>query len=132
MTDQQQAEVVKAIDLNWVDSCCLLTIRNGWTRSLNVMGAALVYCTSAISPITPITLQSCKEAGIDCDVLCYDYYHIMGCPEWEDADFTGSVTDDFRPEWFRSGPGRVSKAKVVFARATIAGHSVSLRKKIRS
>ncbi|MBK7674974.1 MAG: glycosyltransferase [Candidatus Accumulibacter sp.] len=42
-----------------------------------------------------------NEAGLDCDVLCYDYYHIMGCPEWEDADFTGSVTDDFRPQWFR-------------------------------
>lgn len=46
-----------------------------------------------------------NEAGLDCDVLCYDYYHIMGCPEWEDADFTGSVTDDFRPEWFRLNLG---------------------------
>ena len=21
-----------------------------------------------------------NRAGLDCDVLCYDYYHIMGCP----------------------------------------------------
>lgn len=37
--------------------------------------------------------------GIECDVLCYDYYHIMGCPEWEDADFTGEVSDQFKPDW---------------------------------
>lgn len=40
-----------------------------------------------------------NQAGLDCDVLCADYYHIMGCPEWEDADFSQPVKDDFRPNW---------------------------------
>jgi len=40
-----------------------------------------------------------RKAGIDCDVICYDYYHIMGCPEWEDADFVGVVSNHFRPRW---------------------------------
>ncbi len=40
-----------------------------------------------------------NEAGLDCNVLCYDYYHIMGCPEWEDADFEGAVGDHFHPQW---------------------------------
>ena len=40
-----------------------------------------------------------NNAGLDCDVICYDYYHIMGCPEWEDADFVGSVRDHFFPNW---------------------------------
>ncbi|RMH12351.1 MAG: hypothetical protein D6695_06925 [Planctomycetota bacterium] len=57
------------------------------------------------------------EAGFECDVVCYDYYHIMGCPEWEDADFAGMVQDHFlpnwrevdlrgfrRPRWFAQGP----------------------------
>lgn len=39
------------------------------------------------------------EAGLDNDVLCYDYYHTMGCPEWEDADFLGTVSNDFKPCW---------------------------------
>jgi hypothetical protein len=39
------------------------------------------------------------KEGFHCDVLCHDYYHIMGCPEWEDADFEGDVGDDFRPRW---------------------------------
>ena len=39
------------------------------------------------------------EAGVDNDVLCYDYYHTMGCPEWEDADFSDTVADDLRPAW---------------------------------
>ena len=59
--------------------------------------------------------------GVDCDVLCYDYYHIMACPEWEDADFTGPIGDQFypnweavdlngfhRPTWFAQGPMRWS------------------------
>lgn len=40
-----------------------------------------------------------NEAGLDCDVICHDYYHIMGCPEWEDADFEGSMADQFLPDW---------------------------------
>lgn len=40
-----------------------------------------------------------NEVGFDCDVICYDYYHIMGCPEWEDADFEGEIKDQFFPDW---------------------------------
>lgn len=40
-----------------------------------------------------------NQAGIDCDVICHEYYHIMGCPEWEDADFTGEIGDEFFPDW---------------------------------
>lgn len=39
------------------------------------------------------------QAGLDGDVICYDYYHCMGCPEWEDADFSGALDDDFHPDW---------------------------------
>jgi hypothetical protein len=39
------------------------------------------------------------EAGFECDVICYDYYHIMGTPEWEDADFKNTLKDDFYPNW---------------------------------
>jgi hypothetical protein len=37
--------------------------------------------------------------GFDCDVICYDYYHIMGCPEWEECDFDEPIADHFRPNW---------------------------------
>ncbi|MDQ7824718.1 MAG: glycosyltransferase [Candidatus Eremiobacteraeota bacterium] len=46
-----------------------------------------------------INSKMLNKAGLDCDVLCYDYYHIMGCPEWEDADFTGKVANQFNPDW---------------------------------
>jgi glycosyltransferase involved in cell wall biosynthesis len=39
-----------------------------------------------------------NEAGIECDVFCYNYYHVMSCPEWEEADFIGSV-DEWTPDW---------------------------------
>ena len=39
------------------------------------------------------------EVGFSCDVICYDYYHVMGCPEWEDADFENTLADDFAPDW---------------------------------
>ena len=60
-----------------------------------------------------------NEQGVDCDVVCADYYHIMACPEWEDADFAGNFGDQFfpdweavdvrgfrRPRWFAQGPMR--------------------------
>lgn len=40
-----------------------------------------------------------NDNGIKSDVLCYDYYHIMGCPEWEDSDFIGDYGDDNAPNW---------------------------------
>lgn len=40
-----------------------------------------------------------RVLGFDCDVLCADYYHMMGCPEWEDADFVGDIGDHFAPDW---------------------------------
>lgn len=58
-----------------------------------------------------------RARGWDCAAVSYDYKHIMGCPEWEDADFDGSPGDHFdpdwasvdlrgfrRPDWFVSGP----------------------------
>ena len=58
-----------------------------------------------------------NAAGWDNDVLCGDYYHMMGAPEWEDADFNDDFGDQFypawcdvdlngfeRPRWFSQGP----------------------------
>ena len=44
-----------------------------------------------------------NEAGLDCDVMCYDYYHVMACPEWEDADFSGDYGDQYKPNWAAAG-----------------------------
>ncbi|GIQ74343.1 hypothetical protein BraRD5C2_27830 [Bradyrhizobium sp. RD5-C2] len=45
-----------------------------------------------------------RKLGIHADVLCYNYYHIMGCPEWEDGALQeGSSAlgqDHFRPDWW--------------------------------
>jgi len=35
------------------------------------------------------------------DVLSADYFHIMGCPEWEELDIQPSQLNDFNPEWYR-------------------------------
>jgi glycosyltransferase involved in cell wall biosynthesis len=58
-----------------------------------------------------------NRAGFDCDVICADYYHVMSCPEWEDADYRGDIRNDLfpawpevdigdfeRPRWFAQGP----------------------------
>ena len=39
-----------------------------------------------------------NRAGFDCDVVCYDQYHIMSYPEWE-QDFEGDLGDHYRPDW---------------------------------
>jgi glycosyltransferase involved in cell wall biosynthesis len=41
--------------------------------------------------------------GIEADVLCHDYYHVMGCPEWEDASFDGRIDDEMFPDWWAVG-----------------------------
>ncbi|WP_271613719.1 glycosyltransferase [Bradyrhizobium sp. CCBAU 51627] len=45
-----------------------------------------------------------RKFGIEADVLCYNYYHIMGCPEWEDAAIREGASaieqDHFRPDWW--------------------------------
>ena len=42
-----------------------------------------------------------NSVGFDCDVLSYDYYHMMGTPEWEDSYFTGDYINDFLPDWYK-------------------------------
>ncbi len=41
-----------------------------------------------------------RRLGIEADVICFDYYHIMSCPEWEDSGFEGSINDPFKPDWW--------------------------------
>jgi glycosyltransferase involved in cell wall biosynthesis len=42
-----------------------------------------------------------NQAGFDCDVICYDYYHTMACPEWEDADFSAKFQNENFPDWWK-------------------------------
>lgn len=50
-----------------------------------------------------------RSVGVESDVLCYDYYHIMGCPEWEDAKIEGDFGSSGRPEWFRVQLGKFKR-----------------------
>ena len=46
-----------------------------------------------------------REAGVDCDVLSYDYYDLMATPEWEER-----ALHQRRPRWFVQGPHRPATA----------------------
>jgi hypothetical protein len=72
----------------WLDS---FKVKNGRPPSILHIGN--------IANNAYLNARMLNEAGFDCDVICYDYYHTMGCPEWEDADFEGNVDDQFRPDW---------------------------------
>ncbi len=39
-----------------------------------------------------------RRKGVEADVLCHDYRHVMAQPEWEDATFEGHV-DEYEPDW---------------------------------
>ena len=57
-----------------------------------------------------------RKLGIEADVLCYDYYHVLSTPEWEEADVELKISKDClsftkkmmrgykRPSWFIQGP----------------------------
>jgi glycosyltransferase involved in cell wall biosynthesis len=40
-----------------------------------------------------------NRSGYDCDVICYDYYHAMACPEWEETEGASHVVDEMSPDW---------------------------------
>ena len=42
-----------------------------------------------------------NQAGVQSDLLIGPYYHIAGCPEWEDSEFDGDIGDQFFPEWHK-------------------------------
>jgi glycosyltransferase involved in cell wall biosynthesis len=52
-----------------------------------------------------------RAAGVECDVLAYAHYHIMGCPEWEDSDFRGGPLDEDRPDWGRVDLGGFTRPR---------------------
>ena len=75
-----------------------------------------------------------NKSGFDNTVLSYDYYHVMGCPEWDDATFETEIVDQYypqwhnidlhgfqRPQWFVSGP-LVACLGYLFAKNT--GHKL--------
>ena len=43
-----------------------------------------------------------RTAGISSDVLCYDYYHVMGSPEWEEAIIEGDYGNEYDPNWSKT------------------------------
>ena len=40
-----------------------------------------------------------NQAGVESDLIIGPYYHIAGCPEWEDAEFEGELGNQFYPAW---------------------------------
>jgi glycosyltransferase involved in cell wall biosynthesis len=75
-----------------------------------------------------------RAHGVEADVVCYDYYHIMGCPEWEGAEINGThdaflpdwwsldVGDWPRPDWFIQGPQALC---LDYLRAKHAGDNIA-------
>jgi glycosyltransferase involved in cell wall biosynthesis len=49
-----------------------------------------------------------RRVGIDCHVLCYDYYDPMATPEWEASP--EEAAEYRRPYWFVQGPSKVALA----------------------
>lgn len=67
-----------------------------------------------------------RKKDIKADVLCYDYYYLMGSPEWEEVEIEGDWGSDFnpdwskinlhgfrRPEWFYQGPLETVASKMI-------------------
>lgn len=52
-----------------------------------------------------------RKNGIECDVLCYDYYHVMGCPEWEMASFSTKGVNFDAPEWSKIELGEYERPR---------------------
>ena len=105
-----------------------LTEQIGWLRDfearhgrkLRVLHVGNIYNNAYLAA------KFLRRAGVDADVLCYDYYHIMGTPEWEELDIQHDWHDDYRPrfarediddyrrpDWFVQGPLKLCAAYLI-------------------
>jgi hypothetical protein len=48
-----------------------------------------------------ILSKALNAAGIESDVLSFDDYHVMACPEWEETDFADDLENYDYPAWER-------------------------------
>jgi glycosyltransferase involved in cell wall biosynthesis len=79
-----------------------------------------------------------RRYGIEADVICYDYYHVMACPEWVDHEFTGAIDANLpdwwstslggwkRPPWFAQGPTALCVAYLAAYRGGHRGKAIRL------
>jgi hypothetical protein len=89
----------------WLDE-----FRRRQGRSLRVLHIGNIANNAYINA----TIQ--RRYGIEADVICYEYYHAMACPEWADHKFEGVIDTNLpdwwatslrgwrRPRWFAQGP----------------------------
>ena len=88
-TSTQKRNLTQSDTIQWIKS-----FRKKYGRSLRVLHIGNIANNAHNNA------KLLNNAGVDCDVICYNYYHIMGCPEWEDADFERDIKDQFFPNWF--------------------------------
>lgn len=43
-----------------------------------------------------------RNAGLECHLLIRDYWHVMGLPEWEEADIEGDYGSDNQPDFSKA------------------------------
>ncbi len=103
------AWVAKSIPANQVDLSFIEQFRQQAGRRLRVLHIGNI----ANNAYNNACIQ--RRYGIEADVLCYNYYHIMGCPEWEDGSFqqssVGVKLDAFKPDWWSTSLGGWSRPR---------------------
>ena len=75
------------------------SLKNFATAKLTELGRPLrVLMIGNIANNAYLNGKILNESGIDSYTCSIGYKHIMGCPEWEDADFSEQV-DQLNPNW---------------------------------
>lgn len=105
-TLSEKNEMPIQVDITW-----LKTFENEKGRPLRILHVGNIANNAYLNA------KHQRRIGIEADVLCGDAYHIMGCPEWEEAYITDYGKNDYypifnkenlngykRPEWFAQGP----------------------------
>jgi hypothetical protein len=66
-----------------------------------------------------------RQYGVDSYVIAYENYHIMACPEWEEATFEGDLGDPFFPDWRRVEHGTLRAIPFVNVITGAGGNRIS-------
>ena len=74
-----------------------------------------------------INAKIMRRYGIEADVLMISYYHMMGCPEWEDGEIESLAGTQFEPDWARTKVTGFKRPDWFVQRASPGLHSLSGR-----
>ncbi len=79
-----------------------MKVKNNMTRKIETVKDIRVLHMGNIANNGYMFCRELRKSGYQSDCFVPDYYHVNGCPEWEEATFNAGGLDAFAPAWHKA------------------------------